>query len=339
MLQNLLISLHKPRVLMIVLLLMQASGFAQVDLRAKFTVRRKYECPFVVESAPLKRLIDTAQNRFSEKIKGAPLHVIVKHSDGSQYETDDREYVLHDPNPSYGSITSIEILAVEASPILNNALAPPAPADPIHQLLVDSQLSVWIKFSEEGTEFSVNGASHDWVSDTSKDIVNGVGTLRRTNYLLPKLRGLVGVCFAVLLFVALAIHRRNQYDRRRRAITELGAPPTALIHYVIKIQDPYWQTRARRVWLLFLCCTFLLGGFGCAYLYQVSVEHLFPRAVFAIGDQLPEYEALVALRNNLFWALGVGFLISLAAGVALTLILGNKETNHPDPRAWRRKRH
>ena len=81
---------------------------------------------------------------------------------------------------------------------------------------------------------------------------------------------------------------------------------------------PYYKTVSGQTILFVVLLIFELTAIG---LYSLFVQHilnrLYPRVIYAWGEERERYNRLLALRSNIFWGVIIALLISLAVGLLL----------------------
>ena len=268
--------------------------------------------PYVFDAVAFVRLADVLQRRIELQAKHATTHFEVVHLDNTNFEMDDRAGVLRDFNTAANPIISIKFKALGAFPTVSELMATSgkitdaALNDVFHELLLDSHPMIELDFGQEEVRFTVKGPSEDWVIASRSEIETLLRSMAESDFRLLKFRPVVGLIFASLLFLLVARTARNRHDR-------LNGTRTDLQSYIWDIHDPYWSTRPGLFWSIAFACGLL--GVGSDRAYAQLVHHLFPTAVFDLGDGIQRYQSLVLQRNAILYSVLLALIISVIGSI------------------------
>jgi hypothetical protein len=298
----------------------------ETDRRTKAVSEFKVSEPFVLDEQSIKRIAGVVKKRVGFQASTVAIHFFVTHADNTEYEIDNIDDVLNDPNPSSNPITRLRIVGLGPWPDVADEGLPPEERSRLlnrtfHQYWMDSQPKIEVEFGNDGSKGSIKGALRDWVLGSRIDVERELRAVSTSNYYLMKFRGPIALSAIVGVFFCSVCWARNRYDNRRRSITDPSSRPTSIADYIWKLHDPYWQPWRRKAGLLGVSA---VSGMLAYWLYCLVVHHYFPGAVFAIGDQVKIYQDLMQTRTEIWWGVIVAFVVAVLAGGAVILVTSRR---------------
>ena len=274
----------------------------------------------MIDERLLRRLNSVIRKRIAEQSSGSTVRYVVRLADHSLYETQDLEEVLHDENLELRKIEAIELNA--RTPVAPFSVAPGESPEQqtsgvearLDEMLRGADPTITVKLCPQDLAYSIKGPSRDWVFNSQSDIIDQLKSLIRADYYLPDIYPIPGIVFGCLVFILVATVTRNRFDREQSK-TATPASRTSLRTYIGRVSDPFWSPTHR---IAVVMASMVGGGALVSQGYLRLMKHLFPSAIFAIGEQLTYYQELVGIRNAILW----GALRSLKAGLRAGRTIG-----------------
>jgi hypothetical protein len=184
--------------------------------------------PFVLDEISFGRVVALLQTRIDQQANNkGQLHFSVVHGDGTSdfnntiYETDNAQEVLRDANTTADPIASITITAMRQLPKSVDGDIERA----FHDFFSDSQPKLEVTFAGDGIQFLATGPSGDWVFSTRAELETLLKSMERSDHHLGRLRVVVGVGTALILFFAFVSINRNRYESSTRHFFRLLLVP------------------------------------------------------------------------------------------------------------------
>lgn len=288
----------------------------EIDKELSIYSKQTVNGPFLVNEGNLRRLNEVIKKRLSEGCRHDQITYTVFFNDNSNYVTKSFEVIVLEENSKNQKILGIDIKG-RAEGLCEDGV-------PFSRFPKDSSISVNLAktiWSSDSMGFEIIGSDRDWVSLTSSDLNERLESMVLKFTLGPDLTSLV-IIFLVLFPLIIVLMWKawiaDEKLKKEKDASYLGNSFWRFLKreglMLLVVGSPVWAFFLLIIWIIHL----ILSGY--------IERNFFPSTVFYFGKQIEEYRDLEALRENIFWGVGVAGIVSvLVAAMSGIYKLARKE--------------
>jgi len=261
------------------------------------SVEHRFTRGFLLDEEKLRKLVSLITERLAKSEPPIPHRFRVFRADSYSYETSNVDDIVNEDHADWRKITRLQI---EASR--------------------EKEFEFELTFSDEGTTLELNGEDRDQVylllSDLREYLKNEVNTCllisRQTHMSLSLILPLVLVAVVGVLTLWKITESPSQADIQRAL--DSGQVGEKLDLLVQQLRRPGEHFSLLAVWFGSMPLMALLMFSGAI---RRIIVFFCPSNLFLFGSQKHKYERRKRLLAKILWALIIGFLISVVAGLAV----------------------
>ncbi|MEW6531014.1 MAG: hypothetical protein AB1473_09275 [Thermodesulfobacteriota bacterium] len=264
-------------------------------------IEHQFEKGFLLDEERLRRIVDIINRRASKADPHVSAMFLVFKADSYTYETDRIEDVISEDNADWRRITRLEIRVEH-----------------------EDDLDLKLAFFDKGSTARLVGQDRDRVyllfSDLREYLKNEVNVCWTIS---EGMRAAASIAFMIVIVMALmgaAFWGYSWYVQPERDVkavlssTELREKLDFLVERSVSRDKLHLGT------LIFLIgVPILLASIATDY-FNRSLPFFFPANLFLFGAQKEKYERRKRMRGNIVWGVGIAFVISVIAGLAVGVI-------------------
>lgn len=261
-------------------------------------VEHSFRRAFILNEERARRIKDTVEFRLAKRSNSISLIYKVYRGDGYSYTTQQIDDVTREDNEDWRRIVRLDITAKEKD-----------------------MLELEITFDADGVYIHIVGDNRDEVfllfSDLREYIQSEVAVVRVFTKASGNLISAILVGLLMLFFSWLVVYRvpvRSPEEYKSVIESTDAIPKLNFLIENLRSQEP------RRVGIFFLLGIVVVMLFGVTKTFEKIGKYFFAGNEFVFGKQKHAFERRQRLRSNLFWVCIVGLVVSVLAGLLLSLV-------------------